>query len=44
MISFGSLHVRPMGRACGEPNEFELTPIGVGLDGSYLMLRHDKER
>ena len=30
----GSPHVRPMGRTRGEPNEIELTPIGVKLNGS----------
>ena len=34
LISLGSPHVRPMGRTCGEPNEIELTPIGVKLNGS----------
>ena len=35
-ISSGSPRVRPMGvhRTCGEPNEIELTPIGVDLNGS----------
>ena len=28
-----------MGRTCGEPNEIELTPIGVKLNGSRLV--HD---
>ena len=30
----GSPHVRQMGRACGEPDEIELTAIGVKLNGS----------
>ena len=38
LISLGGQapHVRPMGvhRACGEPNEIELTPIGVKSNGS----------
>ena len=34
LISLGSPHVRPMGRTCGKPNEIELTPIGVKLNGS----------
>ena len=34
LILLGSVHVRPIRRACGEPNEIELTPIGVTLDGS----------
>ena len=34
MISSGSPHVRPMGRTCGEPDEIELTPMGVRLNGS----------
>ena len=34
LISLGSPHVRPMGRTRGEPNEIELTPIGVRLNGS----------
>ena len=37
LISLGGQapHVRctPMGRTCGEPNEIELTAIGVILDG-----------
>ena len=38
LISLGGQapHVRctPMGHTCGEPNEIELTPMGVGLNGS----------
>ena len=34
LISLGLPHVHPMGRACGEPNEIELTAIGVQLNGS----------
>ena len=34
MISSGSPHVRPMGRTCGEPDEIELTAMGVKLNGS----------
>ena len=34
LISSGSPHVRPMGRTCGEPDEIELTPMGVKLNGS----------
>ena len=33
MISPGSQHVRPVGRTYGEPNEIELTPIAVKLNG-----------
>ena len=40
LISVGGQapHVRPMGRSCGEPNEIELTPIGVKLNGSRGVL------
>ena len=34
LISSGSPHVRPMGRTCGEPDEIELTAMGVKLNGS----------
>ena len=34
MIPSGSPHVRPMGRTCGEPDEIELTAVGVELNGS----------
>ena len=39
LISPGSPHVRPMGvhRTCGGPNEIELTPTGVKLNGSRLV-------
>ena len=33
LISYGSPHVRPMGRTCGEPDEIELTAMGVKLNG-----------
>ena len=33
MISSSSPHVRPMGRTCGEPDEIELTAMGVKLNG-----------
>ena len=35
LISLGGQapHIRPMGRTCGEPNEIELNPIGVELNG-----------
>ena len=39
LISLGSPHVRPVGRTCGEPNEIELTPIGVKLN-VWLSARH----
>ena len=32
-ISWGSPHVRPIGRACGEPNEIELTATPEPLNG-----------
>ena len=32
LVSFGSPHVRPMGRTCGGPSEIELTPIRVELN------------
>ena len=37
LIPLGSPHVRctPMVRACGEPDEIELTAIGVELNGSH---------
>jgi len=34
LISSGSPHARPMGHACGEPDEIGLTPVGVELNGS----------
>ena len=34
----GSPHVRRVHRTCGEPNEIELAPIGVKLDGSRRTL------
>ena len=34
LISSGSPHVRPVGRACGEPDENGLTAMGVELNGS----------
>ena len=37
LISFGSPHVRPMGRTCGEQSEIELTSIGVKSDGSWRV-------
>ena len=41
MISLGGQapHVRrtPMGRTCGEPNEIELTPIGVEFDACRYL-------
>ena len=44
MISLGAPHVRPMGHTCGEPNEIELTPIGVELNGSRRVpLSNDLE-
>ncbi len=44
MISSGSPHVRctPMGRTCGEPDEIELTAMGVKLNGSRCRLAEDK--
>jgi len=48
LISSGSPHVRctPMGRTCGEPDEIELTPMGVKLNGSgrVLPLLFQRER
>ena len=35
LITSGSPHVRPMGRTCGEPDENELTAMGVKLNGSH---------
>ena len=32
LISFGSPHVRPMERTCGEPDDIELTPIGGEIE------------
>ena len=32
LISSGSPHVRPTGRTCGEPDEIELTAMGVELN------------
>ena len=37
LISSGSPHVRPMGRTCGEPDEIELTAMGVELNGSRMQ-------
>ena len=39
LISSGSPHVRPMGRTCGEPDEIELTAMGVKLNGSRCRHR-----
>ena len=43
MISCGSPHVRPMGRTCGEPDEIELTAMGVKLNGSRCRLPADQQ-
>ena len=42
LISSGSPHVRPMGvhRTCGEPDEIELTAMGVELNGSQVAAWH----
>ena len=34
LISPAHLHVRPTGRTCRRAGEIELTPVGVGLNGS----------
>ena len=39
LISSGSPHVRPMGRTCGEPDEIELTAMGVKLNGPRCRAR-----
>ena len=46
LISPGSPHVRctPMGRTCGEPDEIELTAIGVDLHGSRRVPEGDRRR
>ena len=40
LISSGSPHVHPMGRTCGEPDEIELTAMGVKLNGSRRVPWH----
>ena len=44
LISSGSPHVRPMGRTCGEPDEIELTAMGVKLNGSRCRPRPARRR
>ena len=44
LISSGSPHVRPMGRTCGEPDEIELTAMGVELNGSRQVQRGRRGR
>ena len=41
MISPGSPHVRPTERTCGEPDEIELTAMGVELNGSQVRQESD---
>ena len=44
LISSGSPHVRPMGRTCGEPDEIELTAMGVKLNGSRCRAAPSRTR